>query len=273
MAVHPTAILIGDVQLGEDVHIGPYVVIRGPIAIGKGTSVEERASVTGPAEIGCGNRICCGAVVGGDPQDISYQGATTNLKMGDRNTIREYATIHRGGSEGSTTTIGDDNLIMGLAHIGHDCHVHNQVVIANGSLLAGHVELFDRAFVSGQVVVHQFVRLGRCTMVAGLSRIARDVPPFMTAIGESCILGLNVVGMRRAGIGPEARQALGRAFRVLYRSTLTTSEAVEELARNPEAPEVAELTEFIRLSRRGIARYRRVSNLAIGSEPGAGEEV
>jgi len=266
MAVHPTALLMGDVQIAEDVEIGPYVVIRGPVKIGRGTVIDERVSLTGPTEIGCENRICCGAVVGGDPQDRSYKGQNAFLKIGDRNVIREYATIHRGASEGSSTTIGNDNLIMGLVHLAHDCRVHNNVIVANGSLLAGHVELFDRAFISGQVVVHQFVRVGRCAMVAGLSRVARDVPPFMTAIGESSILGLNVVGMRRAGIDSEARLALRKAFRLIYRSSKSLDEALEELARNPEAPEVKELVEFIQESKRGIARYRRVSNLSAEGE-------
>jgi UDP-N-acetylglucosamine acyltransferase len=259
MAVHPTAILTGDVQLGEGVEIGPFVVVRGPITIGAGTVVDERASVSGPAEIGRENRIGCGAVVGGDPQDLSYRGQHSFLTVGDRNTIREYVTVHRGWKEGSATIIGNDNLIMALAHVGHDCHLHDNCVIANGSLLAGHVTMYDRAFVSGQVVIHQFARLGRCSMIAGLSRVSRDVPPFMTGIGESCVLGLNVVGMRRAGIGSEARQALRKAFRLLYRSSLTMSEAVEQLLREPEGPEVRELAEFIRESRRGIARYRRLA--------------
>ncbi len=266
MAVHSTAILEGDVQLEEGVEVGPYVVIRGPVTIGPGTVVEERASITGPTEIGCENRICCGAVVGGDPQDLSYDGSMSYLQVGDRNTIREYATIHRGGKKGSRTIIGNDNLIMALSHVAHDCHIHNEIVLANGSLLAGHVVLFDRAIVSGQVVIHQFARIGRCAMASGLSRVSQDIPPFMTGIGDSCLLGLNVVGMRRAGVSSESRRAIQNAFRVLFRSTLTMQEALAELEGNPEAPEVAEITTFIRESTRGIAHYRRRSNLSSGDD-------
>jgi UDP-N-acetylglucosamine acyltransferase len=269
MAVHPTAIIMGDVQLAEDVEVGAYAVIRGPITIGKGTIIEERASVSGPAEIGCDNKIGCGAVVGGDPQDLSYHGQHSFLRVGNRNTIREYATIHRGWKEGSASIIGNDNMIMGLAHLGHDCIVHNQCVIANGSLLAGHVVLFDRAFVSGQVVIHQFARIGRCAMVGGLSRVTKDIPPFMTVVGESSILGLNVVGMRRAGITPQARMALRNAFRVIYRSPLLLNEALGELSRDPGAPEVMELVEFVRQSKRGICWYRRVP---LSSSHGGGED-
>ena len=262
MAIHPTAVLMGDVELGDDVEIGPFVVIRGPVKIGAGTIIQERASIKGTTVIGVKNWIGVGAVIGEDPQDLSYKGQSSQLEIGDRNTFREYVTVHRGASEGSATTVGNDNMIMGLSHVGHDCHIRNHIVIANCVVLAGHVELFDRVFISGLVGVHQFARLGRCCMVAGLSRVSKDVPPFMTALGESSILGLNAVGMRRAGIPTASRDALHRAFRVLYRSPLTVSEAVEELARNPEVPEVEELAEFVRQSKRGIAAYRRVSNIS-----------
>jgi UDP-N-acetylglucosamine acyltransferase len=269
MAVHPTAILKGDVELADDVEIGPYTIINGPVKIGAGTIIEERVTLSGPTDMGRKNRVHCGALVGGDPQDLSYRGQPSLLTIGDGNTIREFATVHRGWKEGATT-IGNNNMLMGLVHIGHDCRIHNNCVIANGSLLAGHVTLFDRAFVSGQVVVHQFSRIGRCAMVAGLTRISRDVPPFMTAIGESMLLGLNVVGLRRAGFSPEARDALRRAFRTLFRSALTTGEAVAELERTSTVPEVLELVEFIRQSRRGICRYRRLAP-GQGGDEAAGE--
>ena len=258
MAVHPTAILTGEVELAGDVDIGPFVVIRGPVTIGKGTVIEERASIVGPTRIGQGNRICCGAVVGGDPQDLSFvRTNTTHLEIGDHNTIREYATIHRGATDGSRTIVGSHNFFMALSHVGHDCCIHDHVIVANGSLLAGHVELFDRAIVSGQVAVHQFARIGRLGMVAGLSRVARDVPPFMIVLGESAVLGPNVVGLRRAGMSAETRRAIRSAFRTLYRSALPLSEAVEELAHRADTPEVIEIVDFIKASRRGICSHRR----------------
>lgn len=271
MAVHPTAILTGEVDLAEDVEVGPFVVIRGPVRIGSGTVVEERATIIGHTEIGRDNRICCGALIGGDPQDLSYTGHATHLKIGDRNTLREYCTVHRGVAEGAATTIGDDNLFMGLTHIGHDCCIHNNVIISNNSLLAGHVELFDRAIVSGQVAVHQFTRVGRFGMAAGLSRVSRDIPPFMIVFGESAVLGPNVVGLRRASFSSDRRAAIQRAFRVLYRSRIPFSEAVAKLKEAPETDDVKELIEFIETSKRGICMHRRAAH-QISVKAGEGHE-
>lgn len=262
MSVHKTAILSGDVTLAEDVEIGPFSVIRGPVTIGQGTVVDERVTITGPTEIGRNNRICCGALVGGDPQDLSFKGGTTYLKVGDNNTIREYVTIHRGTAEGSSTIIGDNNLFMGLVHIGHNCVVGNNVIIGNNSLLAGHVSLFDQAIISGQVVIHQFVRVGRLGMAAGLSRIGKDILPFMTAVGESSLLSLNVVGLRRAGYSQEDRMVLQKCFKLLFRSNLTTTEALKTLADNPEIPAIQEILDFLQDSKRGFCHYRRLSNIS-----------
>ncbi len=271
MAVHPTAILSGDVQLAEDVEIGPFAVIRGPVTIGKGTVVEERATIQGPTEIGCHNRICCGAVVGGDPQDRSYRGQSTYLKVGDHNIIREYATIHRGSREGSHTIVGDHNLFMGLCHIAHDCHIHNDIIIANGSLVAGHVEIFDKAIISGQVAIHQFSRIGRLGMAAGLSRITRDIPPFMIVYGEGTVIGPNSVGMRRAGFSSEARLAVRRAFRLMYRSAHTIAEALKLMAASPATPEVAEIAEFAAGSKRGLCSHHRFLAQGKGRDAAAEE--
>jgi UDP-N-acetylglucosamine acyltransferase len=273
MAVHPTAILTGDVQLAEDVEIGAFVVIRGPVKIGKGTVVEERASIQGPTEIGCFNRICCGAVVGGDPQDRSYRGQLSYLKVGDHNVIREYATIHRGSREGSSTIIGNNCLLMALSHIAHDCHLHDDVIVANCSLVAGHVEIFDKAIISGQVVIHQFTRIGRLGMAAGLTRITRDIPPFMIVYGESTVIGPNSVGMRRAGFSSEARLAVRRAFRLMYRSKHTTAEAVALLKAAPATPEVAELAEFVIASKRGVCSHYRILAQGKGKAAPADEKL
>ncbi len=267
MAVHPTAILTGDVQLAEDVEIGAFVVIRGPVKIGRGTVVEERASIQGPTEIGCNNRICCGAVVGGDPQDRSYRGQLSYLTMGDHNVVREYATIHRGSREGSSTIVGNHCLFMALSHIAHDCHIHDDVIVANCSLVAGHVELLDKAIISGQVVIHQFARVGRLGMAAGLTRVSRDIPPFMIAYGESTVIGPNSVGLRRAGFSSDARLAIRRAFRLMYRSKHTITEAIALMRAAPATPEVAELAEFAAASKRGLCTHHRF--LAQGKSKGA----
>ncbi len=270
MAVHPTAILSGDVQLAEDVEIGPFAVIRGPVTIGTGTVIEERATIQGSTEIGCHNRICCGAVVGGDPQDRSYRGQRSYLKIGDHNVIREYATIHRGSRDESCTIVGNHNLFMALSHIAHDCRIHDNVIIANGSLVAGHVEIFDNAIISGQVAIHQFARVGRLGMAAGLSRITRDIPPFMIVYGESTVIGPNSVGMRRAGFSPEARLAVRRAFRLMYRSKHTIAEALKLMAASPPTPEVAEIAAFGAASKRGLSTHHRF--LAQGKSKDASAE-
>ncbi len=260
MSVHSTAILQGDVELAEDVEIGPYAIIKGPVTIGKGTVVEERATIQGPTVIGEGNRICCSALVGGDPQDLSFTGEESYLKIGDHNIIREYATIHRGASKGSETVIGSHNLFMGMVHIAHDCTIGDHVIIGNGSVVAGHVELAECALISGIVAIHQFVKVGRLGMAGGMTRVNRDIPPFTTVVGNSGLVGLNTVGLQRQGVPAESRKAIKHAFRMLFRSKLTLTDAIAKLKQTDSVPEVEELVDFCTGSERGLCRFRGESS-------------
>jgi len=255
-AIHPTAIVDARTEMGDGVLIGPYVVIEGEVKIGDRTHILAGAHVRGWTEIGRECRIHMCAVVGHEPQDRAFGGGVSYVRIGDRNVIREYAQIHRGTKEGSETRLGSDNFLMATAHVGHNCTVGDNVTIANGALLAGYVSVEDLAFISGNVVVHQFARIGRLAMIGGGSRVSMDVPPYMLLEGNSTVRGLNVVGMKRCkDLGHEAKSAIKEAYRLLYRSGLTVSGAVDRIRAGPSCPEVLHMLEFILASRRGICKH------------------
>ncbi len=185
MAIHATAIVSKDAKIANDVEIGPYCIIEGGVEIGEKTRLWHNVYVANGTTIGKECQIHMGAVLGHEPQDVAYKGGTTYLKIGDRNIIREFTTIHRGTQDNSSTVFGDDNFFMALSHIGHNCTIGNRVVICNNSLLAGHVDVGDGVFISGSCVVHQFVRIGALVMAGGAARIGKDVPPFMLVERES----------------------------------------------------------------------------------------
>ena len=175
--IHPTAIIDPRAAIHAECEVGPYVVVDGPVKIGRGTRVMAHATLLGWTEIGEENEIHPGAVLGDAPQDKAYSGAESYLKIGDRNVFREFVQVHRGTAPGSATVVGSDNDLMAGAHAGHNCRLGNGIVLANNALLGGHVEVADRAFISGQCVVHQFVRVGELSLMRGLSGTSRDVPP------------------------------------------------------------------------------------------------
>ncbi len=257
MAIHPTAIISPEARISPDAEIGPYVVIDGAVSVGPRVRILAHAHLSGWTEIGAETQIHMGAVVGHLPQDRAFAPCRSFLTIGERNIIREYATIHRGTQEGSATVLGDDNFLMAFSHVAHNCQIGHRVTICNGVLLAGYVSVGDGTFVSGHAVVHQFVRIGRLAMIGGLARVNRDVPPFMLVKGDSAVWALNAVGLRRAGVSIGARQALRHAFRTFYRSGLNTSQALEMLERSADADEVRELAVFLRASKRGVCRYAR----------------
>jgi UDP-N-acetylglucosamine acyltransferase len=192
-------------------------------------------------------------VLGHLPQDLAFKGGTTYTKIGSRNTIREYVTVHRGTKEGSSTQIGDDNFLMANAHVAHNCHIGSRAVLANLATLAGYCAVEDGATLSGMVVIHQLTRIGRLAMVSGLSAVNKDVPPYMLCGGRPAVIqGLNVVGMRRAGIGAQAREDIKRAYKLLYRSGLNVSNALEAIERECGSEEVKYLVAFVRASERGV---------------------
>ncbi len=254
--IHPSAIVDPKAELADGVEVGPHAVIDANVRVGAGTRIGPSAYLTGYTEIGAGNFIGCGAVIGEAPQDHGFKGGVTRVRIGDRNTIREYATIHRGTAEGSETVIGDEVFLMATAHVAHNCRIGDRAIVANGALLAGYVELGERAFVSGNVVVHQFVRVGRLAMIGGGARVSKDVPPFALVEGNSLIRAMNVVGMRRAGLSSPVRNRVKEAYRTLYRRGLSHEAALARLEADADLPELREIVNFLRGSKRGICWMR-----------------
>lgn len=254
--VHRTAIIDPSARLADGVTVEAYAVIGADVDIGAGTWIGPHAVIDGPTRIGSDNRIHAHACLGGAPQDLGFAGERTRLDVGNRNTFREFVTVHRGTpKDRAVTRIGSDNLLMAGSHIGHDCVVGDGIIMANGAMLAGHVEVGDRVNLSGLVAVHQFVRIGRLAMVGGGSIVLRDIPPFTLAQGNRArLFGLNRRGLLRAGMKGNAIAALRRAYRTLYRSGLSFTEAVAELQRQQPSAEVGELLEFLRASKRGVSR-------------------
>ena len=252
MAIHPTAVISPQADIDPGVDIGPYVVIDGAVRVGRGTRILAHAVLTGWTEIGQDNEIHMGAVIGHVPQDVSYSGAKSFLRIGHRNIIREHSQIHRGTQADSATVIGNDNYLMQHAHVAHNCRLGDHTIIAGGALLAGYVEVADRAFVSGNCVVHQFVRIGTLALLRGLSRTSRDVPPFCIMDGTHTVRGLNVVGLRRAGFSRERIAALRRAFATLFRQRGNMRHQVERLLETDPSQDVRALLDFIQNSERGV---------------------
>ena len=260
MKIHPTALVDSGARLGAGVVIGPYAVVESDSEIGEGCEIRAHAVVKRFTRMGRENVVHEGAVLGGEPQDVAFGGGPSPLDIGSRNLNREGVTIHRGSSADSPTVVGSDCFLMAYSHVAHDDRVGDGVILANAVLLAGHVEVADRAFLSGGVVVHQFCRVGRLAMVGGNSKVVMDCLPFVNSSGVPArAAGLNVVGLRRAGVGPEARRALKQAYRILLRSGLPLAAALEEMAGLSD-PLVDEMTAFARSSKRGFHRAARRSD-------------
>ena len=255
IAIHPTAVVDPEAEIAPDVEIGPYAVIEGPVRIGARTKIWPHAYLVAPLEVGESVQIHVGAILGHLHQALR-EPQTGGVRIGDRAIIREYATVHRASGAGEWTTIGPEALIMGFAHVAHDCRVGAKVIIANGTLLAGHVTVEDRAVISGHVAIHQFVRIGTLAMVAGLARVNKDVPPYFLVKGDSEVWSINSVGLKRAGIPEETRNGIREAYRLLYRAGLNTTQALKAIqALKPVPPELPHLVRFIQESQRGICRH------------------
>jgi UDP-N-acetylglucosamine acyltransferase len=273
MNIHPTATVHPKAELGEGVIIGPYAVIGEHVRLGAETSVGPHAVLEGWTSVGQSCVIGVGAVLGGAPQDLKYRGQRSFLRIGDHSCIREYATVHRSAEEDGTTSVGAHAFLMAYTHVAHDCRLGEHVIMVNYAGLSGYVEVEDRAFISGHNAVHQFVRIGYLAMVSGASRVVKDVPPFMIAEGNPTrIRGLNIVGMRRLGLSPEVRSELRRAYRLLYRSALNTSQALQGMRRaGLNSSEVQRLMTFVEGAKRGICGgFRPAEHTA--SEPGGADE-
>jgi UDP-N-acetylglucosamine acyltransferase len=252
--VHPSAVVDSEAELSPDVRVGPYSIIEGPVRVGPGCVIEGHACLCGPLTLGRENFVGHGAVLGKSPQHKGYSGEHTTLTIGDENTFREHVTIHRGTpAGGGETRIGDRNFFMIGCHVGHDAHVGNGCTLVNGALVAGHVILDDDCILSGHTAVQQRVRIGRLAMLSGLGSTSKDIPPFVLQQGYNCVTGLNIVGLRRAGISAQSIAALREAFRVLYKEGRTLRAALDRIAEDLGAvPEVAEFVAFIRESTLGI---------------------
>jgi UDP-N-acetylglucosamine acyltransferase len=253
--IHPTAVLHPTAELGENVTVGPYTIIGEDVIIGDGTTIGAHVLIDSHTHIGRDCRIYFGAALGSHPQDRKFQGERSYLRIGDRNHIREYVTLHRATGEDQATVLGDDNMLMNYAHLGHNCKIGSRIMIANGTNLGGHCIVEDDANLGGMTGIHQFVRIGRLAMVGGFSKVSRDVPPFMIVDGVPAeIRGLNSVGLRRAKMPLEVQTALKNAYRLLYRSGLNTTNAIERIRKEVPAPEEVEyLIGFVEAMRLGSA--------------------
>src|SRR2546421_11162900 len=259
LKVHPTAIVDACAQIGADVEIGAFSIIGPDATIGEKTIVQSHVVIEGEVAIGSGNFIGHGAIIGAPPQDVSFSPERkTKVEIGNNNVIREYCTIHRGSPEGSATKIGNKNFLMGGAHIGHNCVIGNDVVIANNCLLAGHVRVDDGAFLGGGSTFHQHMHIGRLVMVQGSSAFGKDLPPFVIAAERNCVFGLNVVGLRRAGFSAKDREEIKAAFKLIYQSGLNTSQALEKAEAMIFGAPAREFLDFVATSKkRGICPLKR----------------
>ncbi|UCB56506.1 MAG: acyl-ACP--UDP-N-acetylglucosamine O-acyltransferase [Candidatus Omnitrophota bacterium] len=258
MNIHPTAIISQKTLLAEDIEIGPHVLIEDDVKIGRGTKIYSHAHILRGTAIGDDCQIHIGAVLGGAPQIRQKTETSGRLVIGQRNIFREYATVHRSKGEESATIIGDDNYFMAFSHIAHDCSLGNHITICNGALIAGHAAIEDYAFISGNVTVHQFCRIGKHSMIGGLARVAKDVPPYMLIKGDSYVWAINSVGLRRTNFSLRVRSQIKAAFKLLYKSGLNVRQAIEQLQKGPRSPEIDHLIDFILHSRRGICAYKKV---------------
>lgn len=254
--IHATALVDETAELGVGVEIGPWSIVGPKVRIGDGTRIGSQVLIERNTVVGAGCRIHHGAVLGTDPQDLKFKGEETFLVVGDRTTIREYATLNRGTSYSGETKIGSDCYLMAYSHVAHDCHLGNGVILANAVNMGGHVSIGDWVVVGGLTAIHQFVRIGAHAMVGGASRAAQDVPPYTKAAGSPMKLyGLNTVGLVRRGFSPELRQALRKAYRLVFRTALPLSQAVAMAEAQEEFkafPEVLHFLAFFRNSKRGI---------------------
>ncbi len=263
MATHidPRSDVSPRAELGNDVTVAPFAIIEAGAVIGDGTSIAANALIGRGARIGKNCRIHHGAIVGHVPQDLKYRDEPTTCELGDRNVIREYATLHRGTVETGKTVIGNDNLLMGYVHIAHDCVLGNNIIMSNAAMLAGHVHVDDFAIIGGITPVHQFVHIGAHVMIGGGLRVPKDVPPFIRAAGEPLVFaGLNSVGLRRRGFSREAIEALDKTYSIIYNSGLNVSQAVAKVKENASLtrlPEVQQVLDFIGQSKRGIITRHR----------------
>ncbi len=240
-------------RIADDAVIGPYCIIGSQVEIGGGTELSSHVVVEGNTVLGCNNRVSSFSVLGGRTQDLKFKGGNPGVRIGDNNTIREYVTINAATNEGDFTTVGSNCLIMAYTHIAHCCRIGNHVIIANACQIAGHVVIEDMATIEGIV---QFLRVGTMAFVGGVSKISKDMPPYMIAHGDPLeVRGYNKIGMERRGVDEAGRKSIKEAYRILYRQDLPLAEALERIEAELEStPEIRHLLDFARTSEKGITR-------------------
>lgn len=253
--VHGSAVVHDDVELGTNVTVGPGAVIGPGVVIGDGTSIGSHVLIEHHTIIGRGCRIHHGAVLGSDPQDLKFEGEETQLVVGDNTTIREYATLNRGTRAAGRTVIGSDCLLMAYTHVAHDCEIGDRVILSNAVNMGGHVVIGDWAIVGGVTAIHQFARIGEHAFVGGMSRVAKDVAPYVRAAGNPLrMVGLNSVGLQRRGFTEETRTELKRAYRLFFTSGHNVTQALERARDELElVPEVERFIRFFEESERGVS--------------------
>ena len=250
--IHPTAIIDPRAKLEPSVQVGPYAVIEGGVVLGADCVVGPHVYLSGQTTIGAGNHFHAGCVIGDLPQDLKYKGAPTRVIIGDHNVFRENVTVNRATTAGDATEVGSHNFLMTGAHIAHNCVVGSQVIMANGATLGGHVTVQDRAFLSAFTLVHQFCRVGTLAIMQGGAGISKDLPPFTVARGYNAICGLNVVGLRRAGMAAAERLELKQMYHTLFRSGLLFREALAVAREKFSSPGAKVMLEFLSLAKRGV---------------------
>jgi UDP-N-acetylglucosamine acyltransferase len=258
VSIHPLAVVSPSAQVCPDIEVGPFAIIEAGAVIGTGCTVEGRAVIKERTILGNNNHVFEGAVVGGLPQHVHIPENPGRVVVGSNNVIRENVTVHRALQSDHDTLIGDNCLLMVNAHVAHDCHLGNNVIVTNNAMLAGHVHVADRAYVSGAAGIHQFCRIGTLAMVGGQAHLVQDVPPYVTVDGlSSLIVGLNKIGLRRAGYNQATIQEIMKAYRVVYRSGLPWAEILEQLRTEFPTGPAAAFYEFLSTTARGIVSERR----------------
>ncbi len=253
--IHPTALISPDAELAPGVTVGPGTVIGPGVQIARGVVIGACAVIDKDTRIGADSRIFHGAIVGADPQDLKYAGEPTRLEVGERTTIREFCSLHRGTASTGVTRVGSDCLLMTGSHVAHDCRVGDHVVLANGAAVGGHVEIGDWAILGGLAGVHQFCRIGDHAFIGGATKITKDIPPFVLADGNPCRLrSVNAIGLQRRGYSKETIDELRAAFRTLFKNRqMHLGQALQHVESTPGLdPNVTSLVAFIRASERGV---------------------
>jgi len=254
--VHPQAIVSKKAELSSGVEVGPFSIIEEGVKIKENTKIGPHSLITGATILGKNCRVFKGAVIGTPPQDLKYKGEKSYLEIGENNTVREFVTINPGTEEGSKTVVGNNNLIMAYSHIAHNCKIGNNCILANGATLAGYVTIEDRVVIGGLVAVHQFCRIGKFSIIGGCSKVVQDIPPYSLADGHPAkVRGINLIGLKRANFSKETINILQRAFKILFFKGHTLKSALEIVEKQiPLIPEVEELLQFLKNSKRGVSR-------------------